>query len=111
MKKPPFSRLLIERRAITANTWWVLLGFDAWQTANAWSQPSNRHRPFTLCPPGQDPNHYDWRAYRNAPAPVGLVRCGNVDGDQLRQLVTCLLRAGVQRVYDLFADLVYEVAK
>lgn len=106
-RRPPYAKLLTERAARTRNTQWVLIGADAWQTARTWAQDCNRHRPFTICPPDADPCTFDWIQYRHAPPPVGLVRCGRVDGDQLRTLVQCLLQAGAPRVFDLFADASY----
>lgn len=106
-RSPPYARLLVERAARTTNTMWVLIGADAWQTASRWAEPNNGHRPFTLCPPDQDPAIYEWSMYRDAPAPLGLVQCGEAQGDQLRQLVMVLLEAGAPRVLDLFEDVIY----
>mgnify|MGYP000973167833 CR=1 FL=1 len=33
MKQPPFARLLRERSHLR-QSWWVLIGADAWDTAN-----------------------------------------------------------------------------
>ena len=104
MKRPPYSRLLAER-ADRPYSWWVLIGADAWEKAAIWYEV--QHRIFTLCPPSEDPAAHDWSAYRIAPEPVGLVRCGDVDGNQVQQLVRVMLSAGSPRIYDLFADVVY----
>ena len=105
MKRPPYSRLLAER-ADRPYSWWVLIGDDAWDKAAIWSEV--QHRIFTLCPPGEDPAALDWSAYCVAPPPVGLVRCGDVDGAQARSLARVLLSAGSPRIYDLLADAVYK---
>ncbi|MCB2006003.1 MAG: hypothetical protein KDH93_13375 [Rhodoferax sp.] len=105
MKQPPFARLLRER-AHQHQSWWVLIGADAWDTANTWR--NRPHRLFALCPPDADPRGLDWSVYRQAPPPVGLVRCGRVDGDQLHRLVQAMLSAGSPRLFDLLADAVYQ---
>lgn len=109
MRRPPYSRTLAES-AGPGRSWFVLVGSDAWATGRTWDD--QRHRAFTVCPPGEDPASLDWSAYRNAPLPVALARCGNVDGEQLRTLVEALLSAGAARVFDMLAPgggLSYEV--
>jgi hypothetical protein len=66
---------------------------------------------FTVCPPDAEPASFDWSLYRKAPPPIGLVRCGNVQGNQVRELARCLLAAGSPRIYDLVADAIYLRAK
>lgn len=105
--RPPFATLLAQRTQCTFNSWWVLIGGESWVTAECWRRDSNRHRPFALCPPGEDPAVLDWSLYRRAPAPVGLVRCGQVDGDQLHRLVCALLADGTPRIFDLLGDATY----
>ena len=102
-ERPPYARILKERGRSTANTWWILVGLSAWSLAESWIQPSVNHRPFTICPPGADPRLFDWSVYREAPVPIGLVRCGDVDGQQLQSLVRTLIETGAPRVFDLFA--------
>ena len=108
MKRPPYSRLLAER-ADRPYSWWVLIGDDAWDKAAIWSEV--QHRIFTLCPPGEDPAALDWSAYCVAPPPVGLVRCGDINGNQLQALVLMLLSAGSPRVYDLLVDSMYNAVE
>lgn len=109
MKKPPYARLLSERARDPCHrnqSWWILIGADSWDTANTWR--NRPHRVFTLCPLDTDPASLDWSLYRNAPPPVGLARCGQVDGNQLHALVQALLAAGSPRIYDLLTDTVYQ---
>lgn len=107
-RRPPYADLLNERRQFSTNTWWILVGTDAWSMAKQrWERASNNHRPFTICPHGADPRSFDWSVYREAPVPIGLVRCGDVDGQQLQSLARTVLQAGAVRVYDIFADATY----
>ena len=107
-RRPPYARTLAERAA-PGRSWWILIGADVWAVGNAWAE--QQHRVFTLCPPGEDPAAFDWSAYRHAPPPVALARCGAVDGDQLRALAEALLAAGSPRLYDLIANVVYQHAR
>jgi len=103
-RRPPYSKLLDERA--NRNTWWILCGSDSWDTAKDWSE-DDCHWPFTLCPPGEDPHQFDWTRYRDAPDPVALLRCGAVDGEQLRQLSIAMLNAGSTQIYDPAARVRY----
>jgi predicted nuclease of predicted toxin-antitoxin system len=108
MKRPPYARLLIERASDPRNrnqSHWILIGAESWDKGKVWAE--RPHRVFTVCPPESDPAQFDWSIYRKAPPPIGLVRCGNVNGDQLRALAEAVLRAGSPRIYDLSADTVY----
>ena len=109
MRRAPYSRLVVDRAAEPMNqqqSWWVLIGADGWEKARCWA--SEPHRIFCLCPPNEDPARFNWSTYRDAPPPIGLVRCGRVDGDQLRQLAQALLAVGSPRIYDVLADAVFE---
>lgn len=111
LKRPPYSKVMTDRSRDSRNhcqSWWVLIGADAWRVARGWADPSRPHRIFALCPPGADPNALDWSAYRAAPVPVALYRCGRVDGGQMQVLVRAILGAGAPRIYDLVADTVFE---
>ena len=108
MKKPPYSRLQADRAKLPYS-WWVLIGSDAWDKARIWVDVD--HRIFAVCPPGENPASFDWSAYRKAPSPVGLVRCGGVDGNQVQQLVRAMLSAGSPRIYDLLSDVAYSRRK
>lgn len=102
MRLPPYSKRLV---SITGPAWgtspdglhhtqWVLFGLGAWGEAQQWQHSTRR---FVLLPPGDDPSIYDWRALRKHP-PVLLQPCGEATGDELKPLVTALLRDGVARV-------------
>lgn len=104
MKRPPYAHQFIERRGKNS-CWWLLLGTDAWETGKRWE--SLHLRPFVVCPPNADPGLFDWSLFRDAPDPVGLVRCGEVDGVQLRALLGAVLAAGAPPIYDLFEDVRY----
>ena len=109
MKRPPYAKLMADLAAHPRNrsqSHWVLIGGDAWNLAETWRD--RHHRLFTVCPPGEDPHQFDWSMYRNAPPPVGLVRCGAVDGDQLHRLAQCLFAAGSPRIYDVLGDAIYQ---
>jgi hypothetical protein len=111
MKRPPYARLFAKRAANSPNrnqSHWVLIGSESWETAREWEQQS--HRVFTVSPPDADPSLLDWSMYRHASPPVGIVRCGWVDGDQLRCLVKALLAAGSPNIYDILGDTVYRRA-
>jgi hypothetical protein len=108
VKRPPYSKLCTDR-ADRRYSWWVLVGADAWDKGAIWAETP--HRIFTLCPPEEDPGIFDWLAYRKAPPPVGLVLCGNVDGNQVQQLVRAMLSAGSPRIYDLLSDVAYSRRK
>lgn len=108
LKRPPYSKLLSDR-ASHKYSWWLLIGADAWTEAAIWAEQD--HRVFTICPPGEDPYKFDWSFYRNAPPPVGLVRCGDVDGSQLQTLVRVMLSSGSPRIYDLLEDVIYDIKK
>lgn len=109
MRHPPFAKLMAERVRDPHNrqqSYWVLIGAESWDKAARWRQEP--HRVFAICPPGEDPGAFNWSVYRGAPPPVGLVRCGEVDGDQLQCLVQAMLAAGSPRVFDLLVDAVYQ---
>jgi hypothetical protein len=109
MKRPPYSQLMHHRSHDHRNrqqSFWILVGTDAWDKAKRWQ--AEPHRVFAICPPNENPATFDWSAYRQAPPPVGLVRCGDVDGDQLTRLVQVMLAAGSPRIYDISADTVYQ---
>jgi len=108
MKHPPYARLLVDRTRDPRNrqcSWWVLIGAVGWKKAQSWKR--DPRRIFCLCPPGEDPARFNWSIYRDAPPPIGLVRCGSVDGHQLRQLAKALLAAGSPRIYDVLGDTVF----
>lgn len=103
---PPYGRELAQARAGDLRRWWgtspdgliptitVLCGRDAWNVKREWPD-----RLMLVCPHRVDPGVLDWSLCAGAD-PVLLWRCGPTDGDQVRRLITALMRDGVDRVLD-----------
>lgn len=104
---PPFARELAARLANRASwpRWagtspdghhisiWVGLGPDAWQ----WAREHINQRMLTIIPPDEDPNSYDWRMLAGHD-PVILFSAGDTSGDEVRAVVSAMMRAGVKGV-------------